>query len=193
VGIFGRKNKDGGGAAAAAGNTVDALAPVAGIDLERFAELAVKMKDCGEDPGAWARIAEENGVDRATWEEAHRGWTARMNDPATAGAIAVAYHPIYQAALTKWGGPPATATFEEYVEMSAMIRIDVEDPSPRPTDLPAMYARFSISPSDWSQISTHWTTELNRSAELSKEFMEKLKARIAEMDALHATSAGGAA
>jgi len=189
MGLFGRNTKGEGGGA----GPEDALSPVAGIGLERFAELAVKMKDAGEDPEAWARIAEENGVDRATWEEAHRGWTARMNDPATAGQIAVAYHPIYQAALARWGGPPATATFEEYVEMSAMIRLDLENPSPRPIDLSAMYARFGISASDWSQISTHWTTELNRSAELSGQFLERLKTRIAEMDAEHMQATGGEA
>src|SRR5881398_756205 len=41
-----------------------ALDPIAGISLERFAELCVKMKDCGGDLEVCARIAAENGVDR---------------------------------------------------------------------------------------------------------------------------------
>lgn len=164
----------------------EALQPIAGISLERFAELAVKMKDTGDDPAAWIRIAEECGVDRATWEAARQGWTDRMNDPATAGTVAVAYHPIYQQALERWGGPPATATFDEYIEMSAMVRHDPEAPSARPTDPELMYRHFGITASDWSQISTHWTGQLSTSAQLSEQFVERMMRRIAELDAEHA-------
>src|ERR1041384_6275875 len=61
------------------------LDPIAGISLERYAELCAKMKDCGGDLEVCARIAAENGVARADWEAAMNGWNARMQDPATAG------------------------------------------------------------------------------------------------------------
>ncbi len=41
-----------------------ALDPIGGISLERYAELAAKMADCGGDLEVCARIAADNGVDR---------------------------------------------------------------------------------------------------------------------------------
>jgi len=43
---------------------VAALDPIGGISLERYAELAAKMADCGGDLEVCARIAADNGVDR---------------------------------------------------------------------------------------------------------------------------------
>src|SRR4051812_31221421 len=100
---------------------MDPLEPIAGISLERYAELAAKMKDCGGDLEVCVRIAQENGVDRGTWEAAMNGWNARMYDPQTAGTVAIAYMPLYQEALKKYGGPQAEASYEDYIEMTAMI------------------------------------------------------------------------
>lgn len=75
------------------------------------------------------------------------GWNARMYDPQTAGTVAVAYMPLYQEALLKFGGPPATATLDEYARMTALHNIK---------GLDTMYAAFGIDPVKWSQISTHW-------------------------------------
>jgi hypothetical protein len=161
---------------------MSALDPIAGISLERFAELCVKMKDCGGDPEICARIAGENGVDRATWEAAMSGWNARMQDPATAGTVAMAYMPIYQAALTEFGGPAATATLDEYIEMSARINTDTQPPNRRPTDFEAMYSRFDLDPSKWSQISVHWVGELTKDPQLGSDYGNKVRARIKELD-----------
>src|SRR3954466_6423901 len=100
---------------------MDPLEPIAGISPESNPELAAKMKDCGGDLEVCARIAEQNGVDRGTWEAAMNGWNARMYDPQTAGAVAMAYMPLYQDALLKYGGPAAEASLEDYVKMTAMI------------------------------------------------------------------------
>lgn len=161
---------------------MSALSPIAGISLERFAELCVKMKDCGGDLEVCARIAGENGVDRPTWDAAMNGWNARMTDPATAGQVAIAYMPIYQAALAKWGGPPVTATLDEYIEMSALINTDTQEPRKRPTDFDSMYARFNIDVNGWSQISTYWVGELTKDPQLGSEYGTKVRARVKELD-----------
>jgi len=155
-----------------------ALDPIAGISLERFAELCVKMKDCGGDLEVCAQIAAENGVDRASWEAAMNGWNARMHDPATAGQVALAYMPLYQAALAQYGGPVATASYEDYIEMSALINTDVQ----RPTDFDAMYARFGIDAPKWSQISTHWVDRLTKDPQLGSDYAQKVRARVKELD-----------
>jgi len=159
-----------------------ALDPIAGISLERFAELCVKMKDCGGDLEVCARIAAENGVDRGVWEAAMNGWNARMHDPATAGQVALAYMPIYQAALAQYGGPVATASYEDYIEMSALINTDLRGEIRRPTDFDAMYSRFGIDAPKWSQISTHWVDRLTKDTQLGADYGRKVRARVKELD-----------
>jgi len=163
---------------------VAALDPIGGISLERYAELAAKMADCGGDLEVCARIAADNGVDRTTWEAAMNGWNARMAEPTTAGEVALAYMPLYQAALAKHGGPPATATFDEYVEMSAMINSEIRDERRvARTDFDAMYARFGIDAPKWSQISTYWVEQLTNDPQLGAKFGDAAKARVAALDA----------
>ena len=159
-----------------------ALDPIAGISLERYAELAAKMKDCGGDLEVCARIAAENNVDRTTWETAMNGWNARMYDPQTAGQVAMAYMPLYQDALARYGGPPATASYEDYIEMSAMINTDMQGTLKRPTQFESMYARFNIDPPKWSQISTHWVDRLTKDPQLGADYAGKVRARIKELD-----------
>jgi hypothetical protein len=165
-----------------------ALDPIAGISLERFAELCVKMKDCGGDLEVCANIAAENGVDRGVWEAAMQGWNARMQDPATAGQVALAYMPIYQAALAQYGGPVATASYEDYIEMSALINTDVQ----RPTDFDAMYARFGIDVQKWSQISTYWVDRLTKDPQLGSDYGQKVRARVKELDNAYQQQVGAA-
>jgi hypothetical protein len=167
-----------------------ALDPIAGISLERFAELCVKMKDCGGDLEVCANIAAENGVDRASWEAAMNGWSARMQDPATAGQVALAYMPIYQAALATYGGPVATASYEDYIEMSALINTDTQGAARRPTDFDAMYARFGIDAPKWSQISTHWVDRLTKDPQLGADYGRKVRARVKELDDAYRQQAG---
>jgi hypothetical protein len=169
-----------------------ALDPIAGISLERFAELCVKMKDCGGDLEVCARIAAENGVDRASWEAAMNGWSARMQDPSNAGQVALAYMPLYQSALATYGGPVATASYEDYIEMSAMINTDMQGASRRPTDFDAMYARFGIDAPKWSQISTHWVGRLTKDPQFGAEYGQKVRGRVKELDDAYRQQTGAA-
>jgi hypothetical protein len=161
-----------------------ALEPIAGISLERYAELAAKMADCDGDLEVCARIAGENGVDRPTWEAAMAGWNGRMNDPATAAEVALAYMPLYQAALAEHGGPRATATEDEYLEMLAMINTDLKEGDVRPVPFEPMYERFGINAPKWSQISTDWVETLGKDPDLAKAFGDRFVARIKELDEL---------
>jgi hypothetical protein len=40
--------------------------------------------------------------ERTGWEAAMSGWNAPMQDPATAGQVALAYMPLYQSALATY-------------------------------------------------------------------------------------------
>lgn len=155
---------------------MDPLEPVAGISLERYADLCAQMKDCGGNLEVCAQIAEKNGVDRAIWEAAMNGWNARMYDTATARTVAVAYMPLYQDALARHGGPPATATLDEYVKMTAMI--NCLDKS-----LDRMYATFNIDVHKWSQISTYWVDMLTKDPQLASQFQDAVKKEIESLEA----------
>lgn len=152
-----------------------ALDPIAGISLEGYAELAAKMKDCGGDLEVCARIAQENGVDRGRWQAAMDGWNERMSNPATAGQVALAYMPLYQAALARTGAA-ASASFEDYIGMLAMLNF----PS---LGLERMYMHYGINVQDWSQISMYWVDKLTsdralaeRAGAMTEQIREQLKA-----------------
>ncbi|MEO6049027.1 MAG: hypothetical protein ABIQ57_16200 [Candidatus Kapaibacterium sp.] len=158
---------------------MDPLAPINGISLERYAELAAKMKDCGGDLEVCARIAGENGVDRPTWEAAMNGWNARMYDAATAGTVALAYMPLYQDALLKYGGPPAEASLEDYVGMTAMINCGDKS-------LDKMYAKYGIDAVKWSQISTHWVDKIIKDPAFGVQFKTMCDEEMARLEAANA-------
>lgn len=156
-----------------------ALAPIAGISLEQYADLCARMKDTGTDVDRQAAIAAELGHDRQAWEAAKDGWTERMSNPATAGAVATAFMPLYQDALARTG-PVRTATFEEYVQMSAMVQLRVP--------FETIYARFGMTGADWSQISTAWVDALTHDQELASKFGDAV---TAERERLQREGVGG--
>jgi len=184
--LFGTDSGNPAGAAPSKGNAAaDALAPVNGVSLEKYAELCAKMANTPNDEDAFAAVAEANGVAREDWETARAVWNRRMEDTATAGTVAIAYMPLYQAALARYGGEVATATLDEYIEMSAMINTDLKGANARPKDLDAMYAKFNINPQKWSQISTHWVDKLTKDPLLGKDYAERCRLRIKELDNEH--------
>ena len=142
---------------------MDPMDPIAGISLEAYADLCALMKDTGTDVDRQVVIASQQGYEPEAWEAAQKGWTERMSNPQTAGTVAIAFMPLYQAALAK-AGPVKTATFEEYVRMSAMVQAGVP--------FETMYAEFGITGAEWSQISTAWVDTLTHDPALGSAFGE---------------------
>jgi hypothetical protein len=69
-----------------------ALEPIAGITIERYAELsAAKVKQgiaTQEQQDAWLKA---EGIDPAAFQEAAAGWNQRMTDPAVISAYSAAF------------------------------------------------------------------------------------------------------
>ena len=151
---------------------MDPMEPIAGISLESYAELCALMKDTGTDTERQAAIAAEHGHAREAWEAARTGWTERMSNAATAGTVAIVFMPLYQAALAK-AGPARTATFDEYVRMSAMVQAGLP--------FETMYAEFGITGSDWSQISTAWVDTLTHDSALASKFGDAVATERAKL------------
>lgn len=153
---------------------MDPLEPISGISLEAYAELCALMKDTGTDTEAQAAIAAQHGHSREAWLAAQQGWTERMSNPATAGAVAIPFMPLYQAALAKLG-PARTATLEEYARMSAMVQLGIP--------FETMYAEYGITGAEWSQISTAWVDTLTKDSALASRFGDLVMAEREKLQA----------
>lgn len=153
---------------------MDPMEPIDGISLEAYAELCALMKDTGADTDQQAAVAAQHGHSREAWEAAQKGWTERMSNPATAGIVAIAFMPLYQAALGKLG-PAKTATFEVYARMSAMVQMGVP--------FETMYAEYGITGAEWSQISTAWVDALTKDPALGSKFGDAVMAEREKLQA----------
>jgi hypothetical protein len=131
---------------------MDPFAPINGISLERYAELGALISDCYQDRDQVLAIVDAQGVRRDDWEAAVAGWTARMQDTSLMGRVATAYMPLYQAALAR-KGPVAQASFEDFVALSAALKV---------RGLDGMCQSYGITQTQWSQIGSYWTGAMGR-------------------------------
>ena len=125
------------------------MSPINGISLERYAELSAEVTDFINDPEQCARAVEAQGVSRADWDAAHKGWIARMQDMALMGRVATAYMPLYNAALAKKRGT-IDCSFEDFVAVSAAFKAWGRERT---------LAHYQIDDGAWTQISSTWTTQ----------------------------------
>jgi hypothetical protein len=130
---------------------MDPYAPIAGISIERYAELGAEL-DGIDDPAAQIQKVGELGVSAADWEAAKAGWLARMQDMSLMGQVATRYMQLYNAALAQKKGT-ASVGFEEFCAMSAAIQV---------FGVEGMMNHYGISQGDWTTISAHWLNELSR-------------------------------
>ena len=129
---------------------MDPYAPINGISLERYAELSADCSDT-QDPNQQAEIVAKKGVQRADWEAAKAGWTARMQDMSLMGQVATRFMPLYNAELAKKSGGAPTVSFEDYVAMSGTAKaIGYE----------GMLAHYKVTPAQWTQIGMHWNSKI---------------------------------
>lgn len=149
---------------------MDPYAPINGISLERYAELAADCSDT-QDPNAQAEIVAKKGVQRADWEAAKAGWTARMADMSLMGQVATRFMPLYNAELAKRSGGAPTVSFEDYVAMSGTAKaIGYE----------GMLAHYKVTPAQWTQIGMHWNSKIPTSPQYMQfgQLVEQEGARI---------------
>jgi len=68
------------------------LDPIAGVDLKTYAKVVKGISTLNYDQSLLPGIAASNGVDGASWTQAHDGWNARIKaDPGVASAFSAAY------------------------------------------------------------------------------------------------------
>jgi hypothetical protein len=126
------------------------LTPINGISLEQYAELGAAVTDCVNDPEACAKIVEAKGVSRANWEAAHKGWLARMQDIALMGRVAIAYGPLYQAALARLKGV-VDCSYEDYVALCGARKA---------LGAQRFAAQYQLDDSTWYNLAGAWNQKI---------------------------------
>ena len=139
---------------------MDPFAPVSGVSLERYAELAADVSEIS-DPRQQAEIASRKGVSPVDWEAAKAGWTARMQDTSLMGAVASRFMPLYQAALAR-RTPTPQVSYEDYVALCASSTV---------RGIEAMLAYYRLSLADWTQVAGHWNATIVRSPQYAQHGM----------------------
>lgn len=124
-------------------------APINGISLERYAELGAEL-DGITDPAQQAEVVGKHGIERADWEAAMAGWTARMQDMGDMGQTASRYMQLLNAAVAKTKGN-ASVSFEDWCAMQAVAQVF----GPQ-----AMHGQYDVSQGDWTTICAHWNTQI---------------------------------
>jgi hypothetical protein len=127
------------------------MQPINGISLERYAELGAVISDFATDTQKVNEAIQKEGVSLADWEAAKAGWTARMQDMSLMGRVASHYMPLYQAALAKRKGGQAMASYEDFVAVSAAMKVYGWE-----VGLKAC----NVSSSDWTEVAGHWNNTM---------------------------------
>lgn len=129
------------------------MQPINGISLERYADLGAAVADFLDDTQKVNETVQREGVALHDWEAAKAGWTARMQDMSLMGRVAMAYMPLYQAALAKRKGGQATASYEDFVAVSAAIKV---------WGFEIALKACNVSQSDWTEVAAHWNNTMAR-------------------------------
>jgi hypothetical protein len=142
-----------------------------GITLEKYADLVVKMSDCGENDEACYKIAEGEGFSRADWDASKKGWSAKMSDPADMGKTAMAFMPLYQAALSSKNAGKEPITLEEYtrIHCDMAFKKDPNDPSKK-INHEDVLKENNFSVTKWGEFESYWTPKVSTPGEIHDKF-----------------------
>ncbi|MEQ1569783.1 MAG: hypothetical protein ABMA64_29375 [Myxococcota bacterium] len=157
------------------------MEPIAGVSLQKYAELCAAMSKTGEDKAAQVTIAGEHGVDATTWEQARDGWAARMSDPANVG-LAHAFVPLYTAAQSAVRGGREPETLEAYARVVAEYSFG-KDAEGKAMAVDVVLSRHGYDRARWNEITGYWTPKVNDPSDPAcARFRELMQA---ESDRIH--------
>jgi hypothetical protein len=128
------------------------------ISLEQYANLCVAMSDTAGDESKEFAIAAEQGVSAEDWKAAKTGYTTQMTDPADMGRTAMAFMPLYQAALDRKRGGGEPCTLEQYTKIHTHMayRKDPADSSKK-IDYNIILAEHGFAHQSWLESESYWT------------------------------------
>jgi uncharacterized protein YjbI with pentapeptide repeats len=148
--------------AAAAASDPKLLAPVDGVSVEKWGQAAAALSALGQ-AGTAAQadaVLAKLGMDRAKWDRANAGWTAKMQGDTT-GAIATKFGAAFQgqhATQTGQTGGGEPCTFEKYVEVMTAQSAWSSQGRDIPTELKKV---FGITINDYSNYGAYWAQKMS--------------------------------
>jgi hypothetical protein len=131
------------------------------VTIEKYAELCALMKDTAGDIHKEAAIAAEHQVSLDEWNESKNAYTTKMSDPADMGKTAMAFMPLYQAALDKMSGGKEPCTLEVYAKVHAEMafRKDPANPEQKINYL-VVLAENGFTHDNWLPCESYWTPKV---------------------------------
>lgn len=149
------------------------------ITLEKYADLCVLMSDTAGDESKEIAIAEANGVSGAEWLESKKGYTAKMSDPADMGKTAVAFMPLYQAALDRKRGGGEPCTLELYTKIHAEMAFRKDPPgSDKQIDYMKVLTENGYTHQAWLECESYWTPRVGSDKEAKYDAVLGAKFRV---------------
>jgi hypothetical protein len=151
------------------------------MTIEQYAELCALMKDTAGDVSKEAAIAAQNNVSLDAWNEAKTSFTAKMSDPSDMGKTAMAFMPLYQAALDKMAGGKEPCTLELFAKIHAEmgLRKDPNDPTKK-IDYNIVLNEHGISHASWLEFNSYWSPRV--ASETDPKFDMELHKKFAALN-----------
>lgn len=149
------------------------------ISLEQYANLCVLMSDTAGDETQETAIAEAHGVSGEEWKTSKTAFTAQMSDPADMGKTAMAFMPLYQAALDKKRGGGAPCTLELYSKIHAEMafRKDPANPAQK-IDYNIVLAENGYTHQTWLECESYWTPRVATDTDPKFDAVQAQKFRV---------------
>jgi hypothetical protein len=130
------------------------------ISLEQYADLCVAMADTAGDESKEFAIAEAQGVSEAEWSASKTAYTAKMSDPADMGKTAIAFMPLYQAALDKKRGGGEPCTLEVYTKIHAEMAFRKDAANNKQIDYNIVLGENGYTHQTWLECESYWTPRI---------------------------------
>jgi len=166
------------------------LAPVEGVTLEQYAELAAKQAQ-GLEQEQFMQLIGQAGMDYPKWERVSQGWMAKMSTDTT-GTIASVYGKAFGGAGAGQFGAAGQQAAGAMGAMGGMSGAQAGGGEPMPfeklcevqgaqdawattgQDVNAMLQQtFGMSALDWSNASMWWMTQMATDPNKMTEYMAK--------------------
>jgi len=97
---------------------------IGGLTLAQFAEISARLIGLGTAEQCYA-AAQAAGVDRATWDAANRGWTARLQREGQGSELARAHRRILVTSLRRLLGDREPISLDRYIAINVGVQSGV--------------------------------------------------------------------
>jgi len=172
------------------------LAPVDGVTVEIYAQVAARMAAGGLDQQGMMQLLAQHGLDYATWDKAQKVWTDRMSKDTTATIATIYGKAFQQAGQGQYGAAGQAAAAAGYdgtaakggepipFEKLCEIQGAMTAWSNTGQDVNALLKKhFNMTAMDWSNASTWWMSQMTANVSMFDQYNSKSESYAARYQA----------